>query len=115
MPIPIEIDDVDENPPTKTPNTNHGKASSSTKDKGRRHNKKDHDRSSHKKKKRHHHDEKPPLEPIHQFTGNEDFYVDKKSERGYLRVETLHRPACPKQVPLLTVVACPFLNRILST
>lgn len=29
------------------------------------------------------------------FDGSEQFYVDKKSERGYLRVEALHRPACP--------------------
>lgn len=30
------------------------------------------------------------------FDGSEQFYVDKKSERGYLRVPTLHRPACPQ-------------------
>lgn len=29
------------------------------------------------------------------FDGSEKFYVDKKSERGYIRVDTLHRPACP--------------------
>lgn len=49
----------------------------------------------HKKKKRKHHRESPVPEPI-AFTGNEEYYVDKKSERGFLSVQTLHRPACPK-------------------
>lgn len=29
------------------------------------------------------------------FDGSERFYVDKKAEREYRRVDTLHRPACP--------------------
>lgn len=36
----------------------------------------------------------PPI--VLNFDGSEQFYVDKKSERGYLRVPTLHRPACPQ-------------------
>lgn len=39
--------------------------------------------------------EVPPL-PVLDFDGSEKFYVDKKSESGYSRVVTLHRPACPK-------------------
>ena len=35
------------------------------------------------------------LEPI-QFDGTEEYYVDKKSERGFLSVSTLHKPACPR-------------------
>lgn len=37
-----------------------------------------------------------PAEPVLEFTGQEEYYVDKKSERGFLSVQTLHRPACPK-------------------
>lgn len=33
---------------------------------------------------------------IDEFTGNEDYYVDKIPVRGYLNVQTLHKPACPK-------------------
>lgn len=33
---------------------------------------------------------------IDEFTGNEDYYVDKVPVRGYITVQTLHRPACPK-------------------
>ena len=36
----------------------------------------------------------PPPKPL-DFDGSEQFYVDKKAERSYLRVEKLHRPACP--------------------
>lgn len=54
-----------------------------------------------KKKKKHKHepkDEKLPSKssPIDDFTGNEEYYVDKLPVRGYLNVRTLHRPACPK-------------------
>lgn len=93
VPPPIEIDD-DVEPNTES--IEKPKTSSIREHKERKHKKSDREKSSHKKKKRRHHDETPPPEPIHQFTGNEDFYVDKKPERGYLRVETLHRPACPK-------------------
>lgn len=38
----------------------------------------------------------PPLPmPKLSFDGSEQFYVDKKCERGYNRVDTLHRPARP--------------------
>lgn len=34
--------------------------------------------------------------PIIEFTGKEDYYVDKKSFKGYFKVDTIHRPARPK-------------------
>lgn len=30
------------------------------------------------------------------FTGSEDYYVDKKPIKSYLKVETLYKPACPE-------------------
>lgn len=57
-----------------------------------------------KKKKKDKKDEKKakqeqPMEvdeAIYQFTGNEDYYVDKQPARGYHNVDTLHKPACPR-------------------
>lgn len=40
--------------------------------------------------------EKTKIVQVMEFDGNEDYYVDKKAERGYLRVQTLHKPACPR-------------------
>lgn len=37
-----------------------------------------------------------PKAPVIEFTGTEDYYVDKKPERGFVSVTTLNRPACPK-------------------
>lgn len=48
-------------------------------------------KSDHKSKK-----EKPKIVEVMEFDGNEDYYVDKTAERGYLRVQTLHKPACPR-------------------
>lgn len=57
--------------------------------------------SSRSHKKKHKKDrkskkEKPKTVQVMEFDGNEDYYVDKTAERGYLRVETLHKPACPR-------------------
>lgn len=57
-----------------------------------------HKKSKNKDKKKHKHkkhNRSVSPEPI-VFTGNEEYYVDKKSERGFLSVKTLHRPACPR-------------------
>lgn len=35
-------------------------------------------------------------ENVLEFTGQENFYVDKSSAIGYLRVEKLYNPACPR-------------------
>lgn len=65
--------------------------------------------SSHKKKRKKN-DKKDRLErtdnkpskqeetavEVMEFDGTEDYYVDKKAERGYLAVQTLYKPACPK-------------------
>lgn len=38
----------------------------------------------------------PPPKPNLDFTGDEEFYVDKNRAKQYLAVETLHKPACPR-------------------
>lgn len=50
------------------------------------------DRKSENKSKK----EKQKMDSVMEFDGNEDYYVDKSAERGYLRVQTLHKPACPR-------------------
>lgn len=57
--------------------------------------------SSRSHKKKHKKDrkskkEKTKIVQVMEFDGNEDYYVDKTAERGYLRVQTLHKPACPR-------------------
>jgi len=54
---------------------------------------------SHKKKHKKDHKsrkEKQKAVAVMEFDGTEDYYVDKTAERGYLRVQTLHKPACPR-------------------
>lgn len=100
--VPI---DVDELPSPKQQNNTIDVDALSSPD---RHTKRDDERAStrhrkskkdkhHKKKKRKHNRESPVPQPI-VFTGTEEYYVDKKCERGYISVQTLHRPACPKYV-----------------
>ncbi|KAJ6647678.1 Nuclear exosome regulator NRDE2 [Pseudolycoriella hygida] len=61
-----------------------------------------HSSRSHKKKHKKDRNHRSPKEnpknvdEVMEFDGTEDYYVDKSAERGYLRVETLHRPACPR-------------------
>lgn len=58
-----------------------------------------HSSRSHKRKLKKDHKakkEKQKVLPVLEFDGNEDYYVDKTAERGYLRVQTLHKPACPR-------------------
>lgn len=58
-----------------------------------------HSSRSHKKKHkkdRKSRKEKQKVVPVLEFDGTEDYYVDKTAERGYLRVQTLHKPACPR-------------------
>lgn len=80
-------------PKHKTTDANASDDSSTSK---RRHRHK----SSKKKKRRHERGDRSPspavTEPTIEFTGREEYYVDKKWERGYLSVQALHRPACPK-------------------
>lgn len=52
-----------------------------------------------KSKKHHRKDKSSRLsegESTHNFTGNEDYYIDKDPAIGYRNVDTLHRPACPR-------------------
>ncbi|XP_075160790.1 nuclear exosome regulator NRDE2 [Haematobia irritans] len=51
---------------------------------------------SDKKRKRKNTPEKKPPSPLLDFSGNEDFYVDKTRAKQYHAVKTLHKPACPK-------------------
>lgn len=37
-----------------------------------------------------------PVEPVLDFSGQEEFYVDKKRAKQYNTVRTLHKPACPR-------------------
>lgn len=57
-------------------------------------------KKAHKKEKRKPKQQQPidvdVDETLYQFTGNEDYYVDKQPARGYNNVDTLHKPACPR-------------------
>lgn len=58
-------------------------------------------RKKKKKKSKHHrhhqeHQSRRVTDETFQFTGNEEYYVDKKREHGFMHVLTLNRPACPK-------------------
>ncbi|XP_065360890.1 nuclear exosome regulator NRDE2 [Calliphora vicina] len=54
-----------------------------------------------KSKKKHKHKKsnkssKKPIEPQLDFTGQEEFYVDKNKAKQYNTIRTLHKPACPR-------------------
>ncbi|XP_061395141.1 nuclear exosome regulator NRDE2 [Musca vetustissima] len=38
----------------------------------------------------------PPIVPSLDFTGKEEFYVDKNKAKQYNSIKTLHKPACPR-------------------
>jgi NRDE-2, necessary for RNA interference len=57
----------------------------------KRKHKKEHKAKKAKKKKK---SEESPAQPV--VSTNDHYYVDKNAVRGYLSVETLYRPACPK-------------------
>ncbi|XP_005190091.2 nuclear exosome regulator NRDE2 [Musca domestica] len=38
----------------------------------------------------------PTFEPLLDFTGKEEFYVDKNKAKQYNSIKTLHKPACPR-------------------
>lgn len=102
---PIEIVDSDQSHETKqrahktkrpsNPDSDNASSASST---SRRHQRHKSSSSSKKKKRRRERDQTPAAAepPNIEFTGREEYYVDKKWERGYLSVQSLHRPACPK-------------------
>lgn len=70
------------------PSTSHSSRSHKKKHKKDR---KSEQKSVHKSKK-----DKQKVVAVMEFDGTEDYYVDKTAERGYLRVQTLHKPACPR-------------------
>lgn len=37
-----------------------------------------------------------PSTPVIEFTGKEEYYVDKNGAKGYISIETLHKPARPR-------------------
>lgn len=74
-----------------------------------------HSSRSHKKKHKKDHKsrkekekEKQKIVQVLEFDGNEDYYVDKTAERGYLRVQTLHKPACPRLINIRRNENCEF-------
>lgn len=85
MPAVQESNDEPAAPSTTEPT----ETSSSRSDKKRKHKK---EKKKHRKKERREKSE----EKIQEFTGNEDYYVDKLPSRGYVHVNTLHKPACPR-------------------
>lgn len=53
-------------------------------------------KKEHKKKHKSKKDKPKVAVEVMEFDGTEEFYVDKTAERGYLRVQTLYKPACPR-------------------
>lgn len=82
----------------KTPSIIEPSTSSSSKKSKQKRKHKDENKFSLKKKKKQKQELKDSKQsaPIDVFTGNEEYYVDKLPVRGYLKIQTLHRPACPK-------------------
>ncbi|XP_036341492.1 LOW QUALITY PROTEIN: nuclear exosome regulator NRDE2-like [Rhagoletis pomonella] len=62
--------------------------------------------SSHQKKKKHkrskkrrkleHDCEIKLIAPVLEFSGNEEYYIDKSKTKQFLSIRTLHKPACPR-------------------
>lgn len=77
------------------PSTSHSSRSSRSSHKKKR--KKDHkEHKSDGKERKSKKEKQEKVAEVMEFDGTEEYYVDKKAERGYLRVQTLHRPACPR-------------------
>ncbi|KAG4079354.1 hypothetical protein HA402_008046 [Bradysia odoriphaga] len=74
------------------PSTSHSSRSSHKKKRKKDHKEHKSDRNERKSKK----EEPEKVVEVMEFDGTEEYYVDKKAERGYLRVQTLHKPACPR-------------------
>lgn len=104
-PIPIEIDDRSSSPisPQHSPNTQNAPPLANATSISVPHKKssKSKTKEKHKKRDKTHRRPKSPVPAPIVFTGTEEYYVDKKSERGFLSVLTLHRPACPKYIMLI--------------
>lgn len=89
--LPTPLDQNEATIPSTTSET--ADTSTSKIDRKRKHKK---EKKKHKKKERREKSKEKIIEQLHQFTGNEDYYVDKQPCRGYVNVDTLHKPACPR-------------------
>ncbi|KAM7358898.1 nuclear exosome regulator NRDE2 [Cochliomyia hominivorax] len=58
--------------------------------------KKSKSKKKHKHKKSNDSSSRETYEPVLDFTGQEEFYVDKSKAKQYNTIRTLHRPACPR-------------------
>lgn len=79
----------------------------------KRKHKKEKSKKRHKKEKRKDkREEKADPEP-QDFTGNEEYYLDKEPARGYANIQTLYKPACPRYRIRLSHLGAIPRNRML--